>query len=252
MAVGSTINWSPQVKELNLFSLPFLMPDYKAIDALTRAKSARRSSRSSRTPASCRWPGARTASARSPTRSAPIKHAGRPEGHEVPLSSARRSSTTSFNALGANPTQMSWADAQPALSTGAVDGQENPLTMFTVAKMHTRGPEVRDDMELRGRSADLRRRKESGTLLRGRPADRAGSGAARRASRTSSWRARAWSRRDTDVLEGDRGPRRRRSSALTPAEQDAFAKATRPVYDKWAQQIGADLVKKAEAAIAKR
>ena len=23
---------------------------------------------------------------------------------------------------------MSWADAQPALSTGAVDGQENPLT----------------------------------------------------------------------------------------------------------------------------
>ncbi len=36
MAVGSTINWSPQVKELNLFSLPFLMPDYAAIDALTQ------------------------------------------------------------------------------------------------------------------------------------------------------------------------------------------------------------------------
>ena len=35
MAVGSTINWSPQVKELNLFSLPFLMPDYAAIDSLT-------------------------------------------------------------------------------------------------------------------------------------------------------------------------------------------------------------------------
>src|SRR3546814_2570663 len=32
-----------------------------------------------------------------------------------------------FTALGANPTQMSWADAQPALATGAVDGQENPL-----------------------------------------------------------------------------------------------------------------------------
>ncbi len=26
LAVGSTINWSPQIKELNLFSLPFLMP----------------------------------------------------------------------------------------------------------------------------------------------------------------------------------------------------------------------------------
>ena len=38
MAVGSTINWSPQVKQLNLFSLPFLMPDYAAIDALTQGE----------------------------------------------------------------------------------------------------------------------------------------------------------------------------------------------------------------------
>jgi len=38
MAVGSTINWSPQVKQLNLFSMPFLMPDYKAVDALTQGE----------------------------------------------------------------------------------------------------------------------------------------------------------------------------------------------------------------------
>ena len=38
---------------------------------------------------------------------------------------------------------------------------------------------------------------------------------------------------------------------LTRDEKAAFAKATRPVFDKWAQTIGADLVKKAEAAIAK-
>jgi TRAP-type transport system periplasmic protein len=36
MAVGSTINWSPQIAELNIFSLPFLMPDYAALDALTQ------------------------------------------------------------------------------------------------------------------------------------------------------------------------------------------------------------------------
>jgi hypothetical protein len=34
---------------------------------------------------------------------------------------------------------MSWADAQPALSSGAVDGQENPMFLFTVLKMHTVG-----------------------------------------------------------------------------------------------------------------
>src|SRR4030042_3935584 len=35
-AVGSTINWSPTVKELNLFSLPFFFPNYKALDAVEK------------------------------------------------------------------------------------------------------------------------------------------------------------------------------------------------------------------------
>src|SRR3990167_9238343 len=33
-ALGSTINWSPQVKELNLFAMPFMYPSYKALDAV--------------------------------------------------------------------------------------------------------------------------------------------------------------------------------------------------------------------------
>lgn len=41
MAVGSTINWSPQIQQLNIFSMPFLMPDYKAIDALTGGEVGR-------------------------------------------------------------------------------------------------------------------------------------------------------------------------------------------------------------------
>jgi len=39
---------------------------------------------------------------------------------------------------------------------------------------------------------------------------------------------------------------------LSPAERDAFVKATRPVYEKWKQTIGADLVNAAEKAIAAR
>ena len=42
-----------------------------------------------------------------------------------------------FTLMGANPTQMSWADARPALSGGAVNGQENPLFLLTVFKIHT-------------------------------------------------------------------------------------------------------------------
>ena len=39
---------------------------------------------------------------------------------------------------------------------------------------------------------------------------------------------------------------------LTPAERDAFVKATRPVYAKWKPTVGNDLVAKAEQAIAAR
>lgn len=44
-----------------------------------------------------------------------------------------------FTALGANPTQMKRADAQPALASGAVDGQENPLSVFVAAKLTSVG-----------------------------------------------------------------------------------------------------------------
>jgi TRAP-type transport system periplasmic protein len=33
-AIGSTINWSPQVKRLNIFSLPFMFSGYAAVDAV--------------------------------------------------------------------------------------------------------------------------------------------------------------------------------------------------------------------------
>ena len=36
LAIGSTINWSPQIKEFNLFSMPFLAQDHAGLDALTQ------------------------------------------------------------------------------------------------------------------------------------------------------------------------------------------------------------------------
>ncbi len=39
---------------------------------------------------------------------------------------------------------------------------------------------------------------------------------------------------------------------LTPEERQAFVQATRPVFEKWKGQIGADLVNAAEKAVAKK
>ena len=41
-------------------------------------------------------------------------------------------------------------------------------------------------------------------------------------------------------------------SQLKPEERDVFVKATRPVYEKWKNTVGAALVKEAEDAIAAR
>ena len=138
MAVGSTINWSPQVKQLNLFSLPFLMPDYAAIDALTQGEVGKQMfsilDKAGVVPLAWGENGYReiTNSKR------PVKSPEDVKGMKIRVVGSPIFSDM-MTALGANPTQMSWADAQPALASGAVDGQENPLFLFTVLKMHTVG-----------------------------------------------------------------------------------------------------------------
>ena len=136
LAVGSTINWSPQIKELNLFSLPFLMPDYKAIDALTQGEVGKDlfAVLEKREVVPLAWGenGFREMS----NSKRPIVSPADMKGLKFRVVGSPLYNET-FSALGANPTQMSWADAQPALATKAVDGQENPLSVFNAAKLHT-------------------------------------------------------------------------------------------------------------------
>jgi tripartite ATP-independent transporter DctP family solute receptor len=250
LAIGSTINWSPQVKQLNLFSLPFLMPDYDAIDALTQGEVGKELFRilekAGVVPLAWGENGFREV-----TNSKRELH--RPEdfkGLKFRVVGSPLFLDT-FSALGANPTQMSWADAQPALASGAVDGQENPLTIFTAAKLHTVGQK---NVTLWGYVAD--------PLIF--------------VANKEVWES--WSKEDREIVrqaaieagkyciqlarEGLTGPDPAvvktiegfgvKVVRLTPEERAAFVKATRPVYEKWAKQIGPELVKKAEAAIAAR
>ncbi|MDX1269623.1 MAG: TRAP transporter substrate-binding protein DctP, partial [Oceanisphaera sp.] len=134
MAVASTINWSPQVPELNLFSLPFLMPDEAAIDAITQGSSGEKIfaaiDKKGVMPLAWAENGFRELSNSKHTIDGPEDVQGlkvRVVGSPLFLDT--------FSTLGANPTQMSWADAKPALTTGAIDGQENPLSVFDVARV---------------------------------------------------------------------------------------------------------------------
>ena len=250
LSIGSTINWSPQVRQLNLFSLPFLMPDYRAVDALTKGDVGKQIfgilEKSGVVPLAWGENGFRELSNSKNVVASPADMKGkkfRVVGSPIFIDT--------FTALGANPTQMSFADAQPALSTGAVDGQENPLSVFLGAKMWTLNQKF---LTLWGYTADPlvfvvnKEVWESWT-----PADRE---AVRQAAIQAGAENVAAARKgiagdDTELLKqiASHGVTVTR---LTEDQRKAFQTATKAVYDKWAQQVGQDLVRAAESAIAKR
>jgi len=251
LSIGSTINWSPQVKELNLFSMPFLMPDYKAIDALTQGEVGKDLFKildgKDVVPLAWGENGFRelTNSKR------PIRSPDDLKGLKIRVVGSPLFLDT-FSALGANPTQMSWADAVPALSSGAVDGQENPLTIFTVAKLHAAANQK--NLTIWGYVADPLIFVVNKEVWKSwKPEDQKFvSEAAVQAAKENIGAARKGLIPPDDTTIKEVQGLGVNVIRLTDAEKAAFQKATKEVYDKWAKQIGPELVKKAEGSIAKR
>jgi TRAP-type transport system periplasmic protein len=248
MAVFSTINISPQIREMNLFSLPFLMPDHRAFDAIIGGAVGQDLFRvlSTREVVPVAWGenGFREIS----NSRRPIRAPADLRGLKIRFAAGVIFKEI-YEGLGANPVQMSFADLQPALSTGAVDGQENPINLFLAFRMDTlaqRHLTVWNYVADAGIFVASRQVMESFA-----PADR---DLVVACAREAAQAQIAASRKGTGA-GGDRSSFEelaRRGVAtveLTAEEKAAFARATRPVYDKWAQTVGAELVRKAEAAV---
>ena len=136
---GAPINWSGTVRQLGVFTLPFITPDHKALDAVLNSNAVMDEyfdlvRKAGAEPLAVGETGFRQISnSKRPIlkpedlKGIKIRVVGSPMYGEI------------MNGMGANPTFMSWADAQPALASGAVDAQENPLEVFLAAKIHTLG-----------------------------------------------------------------------------------------------------------------
>ena len=136
---GAPINWTSTVKELGIFTLPFILPDHQAYDAVMASSFVQKDyfdlvRKAGAEPLAIGETGYRQISnSKRPIikpddlKGIKIRVVGSPMYGEI------------MNGMGANPTFMSWADAQPALASGAVDAQENPLEVFLAAKIHTLG-----------------------------------------------------------------------------------------------------------------
>ncbi|UYG00602.1 DctP family TRAP transporter solute-binding subunit [Halomonas sp. GD1P12] len=242
-AVGSTINWSPQVPELNLFSLPFFIPDVAAVDAVTKGEAGEMvfEAIESRGIVPLAWGenGFRQVS----NSSGPISAPDDLDGLKIRVVGSPLFQDT-FAALGADPTQMSWTDAQPALTTGAVDGQENPLSVFDAARIDQVGQEyltlwnyMNDPLifavnqQVWGSLSE-----EQQTWLR-ETAEEAGAWEISMTREQESERLAAIEERGVTVTE------------LSDDEYQAFREATQNVLEKWAPRIGEELMESAQSAI---
>jgi TRAP-type C4-dicarboxylate transport system substrate-binding protein len=136
---GAPINWYSTVRDLSVFTLPFITPDHKALDAVLDSREVMGEyfdlvRKAGAEPLAAGETGFRQISnSKHPVirpddmKGLKIRVVGSPMYGEI------------MTTMGANPTFMSWADAQPALASGAVDAQENPLEVFLAAKINTLG-----------------------------------------------------------------------------------------------------------------
>lgn len=244
MAYAAPLNWAPQIAQLNVFGMPFLFPSYEAADrALAGALGAALFDiirQNGAEPVAWGENGFREMSnSRHPVR-APADLTGlkiRVIGSPMLLDM--------YKGLGANPTTMSWADAQPALATGAIDGQENSLETFQISKLNQMGQK---HITLWGAVYEpLVLAINNGVWNSWTPADRAAvKAAAVEAARYQVEMARKVGQSAASQIEQSGVTITR----ITPDQRKAFVSAAGPVYEKWKARIGPEVVGVAEKALA--
>ena len=128
---ASTINWSTSIKQLNLFNLPFFFPDYKALDAVTGGAVGEDIATllKNKGVTLLAWGenGFREMTNSKRAVATPADMVGmkiRVVGTPIFIDTMK--------ALGANPVNMNWGDAQVAFQQGVVDAQENPVVAIEI------------------------------------------------------------------------------------------------------------------------
>ena len=134
-ALASTINWSPQIKELNLPALPFILavqPNrYKAMDAILAGKSGKMMTQAVEKKGVKIIGWTENGFRELTTSKGPITKPEDLRGLKIRVVGSPIFIET-FRALGANPVNMNWSEATTGFQQGVVDGQENPTNGINI------------------------------------------------------------------------------------------------------------------------
>ena len=261
-ALASTINWSPQIEELNLTALPFFVannPDrYKAMDAIEAGKSGKMLEAAIEKTGVKFLGWSENGFRELTTSKGPINKPADMKGMKLRVCGTPIFADI-FTALGANPQAINWSEAVTGFQQGIVDGQENPtnginipLQIWTWHKYHTDWHYRIDPLFLTGSETvgkSFSEEDQKIILECAKDAEKYGKALSRLGyddgSSLKYLESIGMLPEVTDpykVME-EKGMVVTR---FTPEQIDEFYKATQSVRDAWTQKIGPDLVKAAE------
>jgi TRAP-type transport system periplasmic protein len=234
------------VKELNLFNLPFMFPNHPALDAVEVGEPGKRLfqiiEQKGVVPIAWGENGFREVT----NSKRPIR---RPEDFQglnirvvgVPIF------TDTFRALGANPVSINWAKAQEAFRQGEVDGQENPIALIIPYRLWAAHKYITlwhyaIDPTILAVSAktwmnlspeDQKAIREVGQLMMA----------------VQKKEAREGLENAAIVIDVLQKIYEMEVTQLSPADVAKFRDKTRSIYNKWAEDIGVELVRNTEGVV---
>jgi TRAP-type C4-dicarboxylate transport system substrate-binding protein len=241
LAVGSALAWSAQLPVFGVYGLPWLAPEQREQEALARAPAVQARVQEAAAAAGvvviAIVPlGERAIATFDVGVTAPAMLAGRAiRTVTIPLV------VHTLATLGARPASMPLADAQAAFAARSLDGQEGPASTLAAARIAASGLKV---VTRWGAFADaMVFAVRQSVWSRWTDAQRS---AARSAAVAAAGEAGALAREDAAFAElGKQGVDVVRP---TVAQRVALRAAVEPVWAKWTDPIGADLVAAAQAA----
>lgn len=247
-AVGPGISWSAQVKELNVFSLPFLIPTYKAADAVVAGPAGEMIFSRLRDLGvePLAWGDSAfriLANSKHPIRKPEDMKGLKLRTIGSPLF------TDLYTALGANPTQMSLTDMMTALPAGALDGVDNSVEGYTFFKLHTVKQKYLTMLNycwepaIFSVNADVWKSwsKEDQDIVR--------HAAIEQGQKMRELKRKGLSDRDDSLLK-ELASSGVEVVQLNASELAAFRQATKAVYQKWASSLNPKLVEAVEKSVA--
>ena len=145
--------------------------------------------------------------------------------------------------LGANPTPMSFSQLYTALEQGVVDGQENPFGNVVSNKFNEVQKYLTTTGHVYNASPFLLSKKFYDGLT-----DKEKEAVKKAAKEAQTFQRAANDKEDQDSV-GTLTQRGMKITALNPGEQQKVVASLKPVYDKYAEALGKELVDKLLAAV---